>query len=327
MVATPKRTALLIASLAALFAAVAAASLAVGPVKVDVFKLLGRALSPTDRAILLKIRLPRILLGGLVGGVLAAGGVVFQAVLKNPLAEPYILGLSSGAAVGAIASILMGLSLFPLGFGFAFIGGAVTIVLVLAIARGSGGSSTTTIILAGVIVNAFFGALIMLLVSLTQDERIHTILFWLMGDLGRASLSEVALAAAPVALSICALWALARPMNVMSTGEETAFYLGVEVEKVKVLLLVIASLMTGTVVALAGVIGFVGLIVPHILRRVLGPDNRLLVPSSFFFGASFLVACDTLARSLTLYELPVGVVSGLLGGPFFLYILAFRRAG
>ena len=175
--------------------------------------------------------------------------------------------------------------------------------------------------------NAFFGALIMLLVSLTQDERIHTILFWLMGDLGRASLAEVGLAAGPAVLCVGLLWGLARPMNVLSTGEETAFHLGVNVERMKGALLLIASLMTGTVVALEGVIGFVGLIVPHILRRLIGPDNRLLVPASFFFGGSFLVACDTLARSLTLYELPVGVVTGLLGGPFFLWVLATRRAG
>lgn len=326
MVATPRKIILMSLALLALFCAVAAASLLVGPVEIGAKALFAGAMDPAKSAILFRLRLPRILLGGLVGGVLAVCGVVFQAVLKNPLAEPYILGLSSGSAVGAIISILFGLSLFPFGFAAAFSGGLLTILLVLGIAKARGGSSTTTIILAGVIVNAFFGSIMMLLISLTQDERIHTIVFWLMGDLGRASLLQVGLAATPVAASLLALLFMIRPMNVLTAGEETAYHLGVEVNRVKFALLIVASLMTGTVVAVSGLIGFVGLIVPHVLRRVLGPDNRLLVPGGLLFGASFVVACDTLARTLTLYELPVGVITGLFGGPFFLWILVARRS-
>lgn len=327
MRATPPRIMLTSLLLIAVFAAVCLLSLMVGAVPLKpgavLAELFGRnALDDMSRTILLRIRLPRVLLGSLVGGSLAVGGVVFQALLRNPLAEPFILGISGGAAFGAIIGILLGWVFFPGVTAMAFVGGLCTIVLVMGIARGSTRIHTNTLLLSGVIVNAFFSAAIMFLISITQDHRIHNVLHWLMGDLGLSTFKEIALLGPVVLIGFSLIYSASRSLNLMVIGEETALHLGVQVEGLKKFLFVLVSLIVSAAVCLSGIIGFVGLIIPHLLRFILGSDHRLLLPASLFFGASFLVFCDMLARVvIPQSELPVGVITALCGGPFFIYLL------
>ena len=281
----------------------------------------------TDKVIILQIRLPRIILAAIVGFSLSVAGVVFQALFRNPLADPYILGISSGSAVGAILAIITGAGLSFLSIPAAsFCGALLTIILVLGIARTGYGFHTNTLLLAGVIVGFFFSAVIMFLVSITRDERIHSIIFWLMGDFSLSKYSEILIVAPLVIIGFCIIYLYAHPLNLIVVGEETALQLGIEVEKVKRLLLIVASLMTGVVVSVSGVIGFVGLIVPHMMRMVFGSDHRLLLPASGLFGLSFLVIADTIARTvLAPVELPVGVITAIFGAPFFIYLLRRKR--
>jgi iron complex transport system permease protein len=308
-------------------AVVCLVSLAVGPANLDlmtvVAEMLGRSqLDEMSRTILFRIRIPRVLLGGLVGGTLAVGGVVFQALLRNPLAEPFILGVSGGAAFGAIIGILLGWALFPGVSVVAFVGGLCTIGLVMAIAKGRYRIETNTLLLSGVIVNAFFSAAIMFLISVTRDHRIHNIFHWLMGDLGLSTFKEILFLGPFLFGGFVVIFAVSRSLNLMAIGEETAFYLGVQVESVKKSLLILTSVMVSAAVCVSGIIGFVGLIIPHILRLVLGSDHRLLLPASLLFGAGFLVFCDMLARVvISQGELPVGVITAICGGPFFIYLL------
>jgi iron complex transport system permease protein len=281
-----------------------------------------KALEAMDRTILFRVRLPRISLGALVGGILAVGGVVFQALLRNPLAEPFILGISGGAAFGAIIGILMGWVFFPGVTAMAFAGGVMTIFVVMGIAGRTSRIHTNTLLLSGVIVNAFFSAAIMFLLSVTKDARVHNMLHWLMGDLGLSSFKEISFLAPLVLIGFIVIYAASRSLNLMVIGEETALHLGVRVERLKKLLFVLVSFIVSAAVCLSGIIGFVGLIIPHLLRLIVGSDHRVLLPASFLFGASFLVFCDTLARiSATQSELPVGVITALCGGPFFIYLL------
>lgn len=282
--------------------------------------------------ILLQVRLPRVVLAFLVGGSLAAVGVALQALLRNPLAEPYVLGISSGAAFGATLGILlgiggsiMGLSILPL---WAFIGGLVSIVVVYRISITYRMLSVHTLLLAGVILNALFSALIMFAVSIADPTLAFKMMMWLMGTL--VSPEYATLLWLGLFLGIGGLWLfwLARPLNILTMGEETARALGVEIERVKKLIFVVAALMTGAVVSIAGLIGFVGMVVPHTVRMIVGADHRLLLPASTLVGGMFLMIADTLARTvLAPIELPVGVVTALIGGPVFIYLLVKRRAG
>ncbi|MBW1980115.1 MAG: iron ABC transporter permease [Deltaproteobacteria bacterium] len=327
MRATPSRITLISLLLLAVLLAVCLLSLTAGPAHLQsgavLRELLGmRVLNDTSRTILLKIRLPRILLGALVGGTLAVAGVVFQALLRNPLAEPFILGISGGAAFGAILGILLGWAFFPGVMGASFAGALATIVLVMGIARGNARIQTNVLLLSGVIVNAFFSAAIMFLIAITRNHKIHNILHWLMGDLGFAAFKEVAVLLPLVLVGLAFVYGTARPLNLMVAGEETAIHLGVRVERLKKTLFVLVSLIVSAVVCLSGIIGFVGLIIPHALRFLVGSDHRLLLPTAFFSGAAFLVICDMLARTLTYQgELPVGVLTALFGGPFFIYLI------
>jgi iron complex transport system permease protein len=315
-----------------LLAVVALLSLSVGAAHLDPRDVFAEifcrrsGLDTMSRTILLRIRLPRVLLGALVGGSLAVGGVVFQSLLRNPLAEPFILGVSGGAAFGAILGILCGWALFPGVTTMAFAGGVFTIVLVMGIAGSDSKIHTNTLLLSGVIANAFFSAGIMFLISVTRDQRIHNVLHWLMGDLGLSTFREIAILAPLVLSGFILIYGASRSLNLMVTGEETALYLGVQVERLKKALFVLVSLIISAAVCLSGIIGFVGLIIPHMLRLLLGSDHRLLLPASFLFGASFLVFCDMLARVATAQtELPVGVITALCGGPFFIYLLRRKR--
>ncbi len=277
----------------------------------------------TEKTILFSIRLPRIIFAGIVGASLSAAGVVFQGLLRNPLADPYILGISGGSAVGAIVAIIMGISFVPFGVaGLAVSGALLTIGLVYGIARTKKELHSTTLLLAGVIVNAFFSAVIMLLISMTNNHELRSAIFWLMGDLSLAEWNEIILTGFFLMIGFIVMYIYSRHLNLIVSGEETAMQLGVDVEKTKKILLLAASLVTGVAVSVSGTIGFIGLIIPHMMRMLLGSDHRLLLPSSALFGASFLIVADTLARTITApAELPVGVITAMCGAPYFIYLL------
>jgi iron complex transport system permease protein len=306
-------------------------SLSVGTASVstaDLWQSLKSAMDPENHhaLILFRVRLPRILLAGLVGYSLSLGGVVFQALLRNPLADPFILGVSSGAAFGAILGILLGFS-FHLGIPLAaFLGALAVITVVLLLATRKMGTESATILLTGVIVNAFFSAIIMFFLSTATDSRLHTMLFWLYGDLSQSRFTFMVFLVPAVVLISLVLYGLARHLNLITAGEETAAMLGVDVGRTKMVSLIVTSILIGLVVSFSGLIGFVGLVVPHLARMSLGSDHRLLIPAASLGGAIFLVAADTLARVIiSPSELPVGVVTAFLGAPFFVILL--RRGG
>ncbi len=282
----------------------------------------------TSRTIVLQLRLPRAALTALVGGGLALAGTVFQALLRNPLAEPYLLGVSSGAAVGAVAAVALGWSATapwatPVA---AFAGALLSIIVVFRIAAGVGRAlDTRVLLLAGVVVGAFFNALTLLVLNFADVETFRSAVFWMMGSLAAASWPATLLVTVYLIPAIAVLFALARPLNLLALGEETALYLGVRVEHVKWTAFIVASLLVAASVAVAGVIGFVGLIVPHALRLLWGSDHRLLLPGSVLAGAAVLLAADTAARTLAApAELPIGVVTALVGVPIFVAILTRR---
>ena len=278
----------------------------------------------SHEVIVRQIRLPRIVLAAIVGLALAAAGTVMQGFFRNPLADPSIIGVSSGAAAGAVAAIA-----FPALVPFAglqtsaFIGALLTAGLVYAIATEGGRTPVATLLLAGVAVQAFLGAAIsFMLVHAGNDLR--EAMLWLMGRLNNSTWGDVTFAAPVVLVGVVVLGLYVRELNVLLLGEEDAHHLGVDVERTKLLLLAVASIVTAAGVAVAGVIGFVGLVVPHIMRLIVGPDHRILLPTSAVAGAAFLVAADTIARSGPTI-LPVGIVTAAVGAPFFLYLLSRRE--
>lgn len=301
--------------------------LCIGPTGQNIAQVLSSILNletegEISSAIIWRIRFPRVLLAALVGSTLSLGGLVFQALLRNPLAEPYILGVSGGSAVGAIIGIMLGLSRFPGVASLAFAGSMITLVLVLFIASGQRMIKENALLLGGVMVNAFCSAIIMFLVSLASDSRLHSVLFWLMGDLSMSDSSQVLILLLFLIPCFIVVMVLARTMNLLLLGEETALNLGVNVRAVSIGLLILTSLMVSLTVCQSGLVGFVGLVMPHLLRIVLGPDHRVLVPGSILGGACFMVVCDLLARTLPAQgELPVGVITALIGAPLFIFLL------
>ncbi|EFL51173.1 transport system permease protein [Solidesulfovibrio fructosivorans JJ]] len=289
--------------------------------------LLGReTCDPTILAIVWKLRLPRTLLAALAGGALSLSGLVFQTLVRNPLADPYILGVSGGAGLGAVGGVLLGLP-FLLGAGpLAFAGAMAAFTLTVVLSLREGRVSVTSLVLSGVMVNAFCSAAIMFFLSVARDHTLHATLVWLMGDTSSATLNSLTVLAPCVVAGTGVVFVLSQPMNLLLLGDEAAANLGVRVRQVRALLVVAAALMTSTVVSQTGLLGFVGLVCPHILRLICGHDQRVLVPGSLLFGACFLVSCDLLARLLS-HEgaMPVGVLTAMLGAPIFLYLL--RRSG
>lgn len=297
-------------------------------VRAIVSALSGKTPASEEELILFSVRLPRILFAGIVGASLSLGGVVFQALLRNPLADPYVLGISGGSALGAIIGIVLGASSFYLGVPFlAFSGALITVFLVFIVAGGPRGVLLdNSLLLAGVVVNSFFSAAILFALSIVNSMELHSISFWLMGDLSRVALKEIAVAALCLGACFVILYMQARKLNLMVQGEETALQLGVNVRATKYVLLIVTSLITSVAVSLAGIIGFVGIMVPHMMRLVFGSDHRLLMPAAALFGASFLVVADTLARIVIApAELPVGVITALCGAPYFIFLM--RRKG
>lgn len=279
---------------------------------------------PELREIVVGLRLPRVLLGVLVGGGLALAGATFQALLRNPLAEPYIMGISGGAAAAAVAVITMGLAVgawvMPAA---AFAGALLAIWLVFRVAHAADRAlDVRVMLLAGVVIGAFFAALIALMLSMATAPQVRSAVLWMMGSLGGAEWRGVGVAAAYTLPAAALLVALARPLNLMAIGEETATYLGTDVERVKRVAFGVASLITAAGVAVAGVIGFVGLVIPHAVRIAVGSDHRALLPLSFLAGGIFLVLADLVARTVAAPgEVPIGVVTALVGVPSFLALL------
>ena len=272
--------------------------------------------------IIWRLRLPRVMLAALVGATLSLGGLVFQALLRNPLAEPYILGVSGGSAIGAIVGILMGLARFPGVWATAFAGSMITLALLFFMASGRSLSRSHSLLLSGVMVNAFCSAVIMFLLSMAQDNRLHNILFWLMGDLSSATNDKVLGLAATVLPCFVIIFIRSQSMNLLTLGSDMAHSMGVNIKRTTALLLIVTSLMVSATVSYCGLVGFVGLVIPHLLRILLGPDHRLLTSACVLGGASFMVVCDILARSLSAQgEIPVGVITALVGAPLFIFLL------
>lgn len=277
-----------------------------------------------------KIRLPRALLAGIVGACLSLAGLGFQAISRNPLADPSILGVSSGASFGLMVAMLLGVagptSNPAVTTLFAFAGALLAAALVYAIARVDGRLPMTTLLLSGVIVGLFFTSCVMLATVLLAAAELQGVVFWLMGNLGPASTGSLGVLAVVLGIGVVALLREAPRLNVLALGEEQALQLGVEAERVKRVVFVAASLITGAAISAAGSIGFVGLIVPHAARLLLGPDNRNLVPMSVLLGAAFLILADIGARTAAVAtELPVGVITSFCGAPLFVYLLRRRR--
>jgi len=279
-----------------------------------------------------QVRLPRILLAFLVGGSLAGVGVALQALLRNPLAEPFVLGISSGAAFGATLAMLLGVGNTFLGVStlplWAFAGGLLAIMVVYRISVAYRMLSVHTLLLAGVILNALFSALIMFAISIADPTQAFKMMLWLMGTLTVPEFWTLLTLLVYLTCGFLILFWLARPLNILTLGDESARSLGVEVDRIKKLVFVTSALVTGAVVSIAGLIGFVGMVVPHAVRMIVGADHRLLLPVAALAGGAFLTVADTVARTaLAPTELPVGVVTALIGGPIFIYLLVRRRAG
>ena len=293
-----------------------------------ILEILSGGGSAESRAIFWDVRVPRVILAALVGAALSGAGAAYQAVLRNPLADPFVLGVSGGAVLGAVLFLaLAGDTLFGIVGrpAAAFVGAAAALVLLFALARLRGRTESHALLLVGVVVNAFVSAILLFLITVADPARFQGVLFFLVGSLGSISWTALAVMAVLVAAGLGTLMALGHTLNILSLGEEEAGHLGIAVERTTWVAVLAASLITAAAVAFTGVIGFVGLIVPHAVRALVGPDHRTLLPVSVLGGAAFLVAADAVARTVAApAEIPVGAVTALLGGPFFL-VLLFRR--
>ena len=310
---------------------VAIFSLAVGPAGIPVKKIIPILLEgkgTVEYNILFDIRLPRIILGFAIGGALSLAGIILQGMFRNPLVEPYTLGISGGAALGVSLNIIFGLyktGILTLPF-FGFLGAAAVIMLVYFLNMRKGIVKLQGLLLNGVMISFISSSLIMLIMSLSRSEDLHGIVFWIMGSLEEPdwAIIKVTVSAAIILLIISHLFCL--DLNAFSLGEEEALHLGVPIERTKRLLFIVASLLTGFSVSVAGMIGFVGLVVPHFVRMFVGSDHRISLIAAFLAGGAFLIFCDTLARTIIApLELPVGVITGILGGSLFVYALTKRE--
>jgi len=283
----------------------------------------------TTETIILEIRLPRVILAGLVGAALAIAGATYQGLFRNPLADPYLIGVAQGAALGAVIGFLlpfdwhgMGVGVIPL---LAFIGALISVAIVYSLARVGKTLPMTTLILAGVALGALWGSIVSYLI-ITSGEKMHGIIFWLMGSFSLSEWSEVKVVLPYVVVGVVIILLYARSLNVMQLDEEQAQQLGIAVEKVKLILLAAATLITAAAVSFVGTIGFVGIITPHAVRLIWGPDHRFLLPLSVLSGAIFLILADLVARTaLAPTEIPIGAITAICGAPFFLYLLRRRK--
>ncbi|MDP2938849.1 MAG: iron ABC transporter permease [Candidatus Omnitrophota bacterium] len=283
------------------------------------------ALFTKENQQILYLRLARIILGIFVGAGLGVCGVVLQAILRNPLAEPYLLGTSSGAGLGAVVAIMLGIGGAYLPF-VAFAGALLSIILVYNLAREGSKIPVQSLILSGVIVAMALSGIILFLISISTNEALHGMMWWLLGSLQIFELKLIFVVATIVILGITLVFVLSQDLNAISIGEEEAIHLGIETETIKKLLFLITSLITGALVSVSGMIGFVGLIVPHMMRLIVGPNHKVLVPATCLAAAAFLVLCDTVSRSLLPpMEIPIGVITSLIGAPIFIILLKRRQ--
>lgn len=335
---TFKRWLLLIGGLGFASLAVGVVCLQFGATRIEmgtVLSALSRLLSGhaelgTSATIMVHIRLPRVLMGFLVGGCLASVGVALQALLRNPLADPYVLGVSSGAALGVSLAMLFGigttLALLPVLPLCGFLGGALSLLVMYRLAQSQGRLPIHSLLLAGVILNAILTAFIMFITSIMEPNRSAGLMAWLMGSLTAPGYAALAVFGLYAVGGVAMLTQNAQTLNVLTLGEEQARSLGVETERVKKQFFALTALLTGAVVSVSGMIGFVGMVVPHAVRILIGSDHRVLLPASALVGGMFLVVSDTIARTiLAPIEIPVGIVTALTGGPFFLYLLLWRK--
>lgn len=287
--------------------------------------LFSHSWSSVEESIILQIRLPRILLGVLVGSALAVAGAAMQGLFKNPMADPYVIGISSGAAFGATIAIVLGVQgIFSVPL-MAFMGAIFSAFLVYNIARVNGQMQMETVLLSGIAVAIFFSALTSFFMYVA-GENLHQIVFWLMGGLWARGWDHVGVSFVPIFIGILGIYVFARDLNVMQLGEESALHLGIEIEQVKKILLALSSLVAGIAVSVSGIIGFVGLIIPHMVRIMVGPDHRILIPASALVGAIFLILADSVARTIiSPAELPVGIITAFFGAPFFIYLLRRKK--
>ena len=343
LVEVRKRRLAVLLSLGLALAVVLVLGVALGAVNVPVFTsarilldkvpLLGRLIdadwTDTQQTIILSVRLPRVMLAMLVGMALALAGAVFQGLFRNPMADPSIVGSSQGAALGATLAFFFGIKLSWGGLSavslMAFVGALAAVVLVYAIARTGGRVSISSLLLVGIAVSSFLASIVSLLMVISED-RMHNIFFWLMGGISTGDWEQVVAVAPFIVAGAAVTLFYARDLNLILLGEERAAQLGMRTERFKWVMIVTASLMVGAAVSVSGIIGFVGLITPHIVRQMTGPDHRYLVPGSLLAGGCFLVLADTLARTLIApNELPVGIVTAFFGAPFFIYLLKRRK--
>ena len=324
--------------MAALGAALAAgmlAALTIGSYDVsaaDVVRVIAARIGFGDReagiasAVVWNLRIPRIVLAGVVGAALAASGAVFQAAFRNPLVEPYILGVSSGAAFGAALGMVM--PQFPLSVQVAaFLGALAAVGIVHLLAHSRGDAPIVTLVLSGVIVGSVFAAGVSLLKYLANDTALREIVFWLMGGFYFATWTDVSVVGPAVLVAAAVMIAGGWRLNVLSMGDQEAETLGINPRRVRGVMLAAATLATAVSVSAVGIVPWVGLMTPHAVRMLLGPDNRLVVPGSALVGAIFMLACDTAARSISASEIPVGIITALAGGPFLAYLIRQRTAG
>lgn len=275
--------------------------------------------------IVTQVRLPRILLAAMVGMGLAASGVVYQGIFKNPMADPFVLGVSSGAAVGATLVIVSGFAFMigpisSISIG-AFAGSVLAAGFVFNLARVGNRTPVVTLLLSGIAVNFFLSSIISLIMSLSHDQ-VERIVYWTMGSVSSASWDKVAITVLPLIVGLALMLAHTRELNAFALGEDNARSLGIDTERVRIRLLIISSLLTASAVSVSGIIGFVGLVIPHVVRMISGPNHKSLMPFSIFVGAIFLVVSDTIARVIVApSELPLGVITALFGAPYFLYLL------
>lgn len=322
---------LIAAALAVMFGPVFIRPLLV--IKIWGYKLTGGLMASDwgriPETIVVDVRTPRVVLSILVGMGLAVAGASMQGLFRNPMAEPYVLGMSSGAAVGAALAIVLGMGKV---FGFlaipamAFAGAGSAIFVVYNIARTEGKVPTETLLLAGIAVGLFLYAVVSFLKITASIEDLHTIVLWLMGSFASATWIDVKIVILPLLLGAGVLAFLARELNILQFGEEPALHLGMEVETVKRILLLACALVTGVAVAVSGIIGFIGLVIPHVVRLIIGSNHHILMPASALCGAIFMVLCDTLARTVAQpTEIPIGIITAAIGAPYFVYLLRRRK--
>ena len=329
----------LLALLAALLVVLLIANLGIGAVRIppcDVVGILverlgvdlGVSYEPQHDSVLWNIRLPRVLLAVLTGGALAIAGASLQGVFRNPLADPSIIGVSSGAALGAVAAIVVGftfLGAFSLAIA-AFAGGLVATGVVYSVGRINGRTDVVTLILAGIAVNATAGAITGMFMFMADDDQLRSIVFWTLGSLGGSTWAVIRPIAPMIIIGIVILPLWARSLNLMTLGDREAAHVGVSTERVRLGVIVVAALITGAAVAVTGIIGFVGLVVPHVIRLVVGPDHRLVLPMSAVGGSALMLLADLFARNVAVpAEIPIGVVTAVMGGPFFLWLVNRTR--